>query len=98
MLGVVGSDLTSFKLEPTTPNLTQPIAAKTRWPNAHNILRSTMLRYVALTCGDLLAGALELSQEKIFSLVVCMRWVQGLSRVIVYGHTEFVDNKDVITC
>ena len=37
MLGVVGSNLTIFKLEPTTPNMAQHIA--TRWPNARNMLR-----------------------------------------------------------
>ena len=46
MLGVIGSNLTIFKPEPTTPNMSQHIA--TRWPNARNILRPTMLRYVAL--------------------------------------------------
>ena len=30
----------------------------TRWPNARNMLRPTMLRYVALACCDRLAGAL----------------------------------------
>ena len=34
VLGAVGSNLTIFKLEPTTPNMSQHIAA--RWPNAHN--------------------------------------------------------------
>ena len=51
MLGVVGSSLKTVKFEPTTPNMSQHIA--TRWPNARN-----MLRYVALTCCDRLAGAL----------------------------------------
>ena len=46
MLGVVGPNLTILKLEPTTPNMSQ-----------HNMLRPTMLRYVALTCCDRLAGA-----------------------------------------
>jgi len=50
MLGVVGSNLTSFKLEPTTPNMSQHVA--TRWPNARSMLRPTMLQYVALTCCD----------------------------------------------
>ena len=36
MLRHVGSSLTSFKLEPTTPNMLQHIT--TRWPNARNIL------------------------------------------------------------
>jgi len=57
MLGVVGSNLTIFKLGPTTPNMSQHIA--TRWPNARNMLRPTMLRYVALACCDRLAGALR---------------------------------------
>ena len=52
MLGVVGPNLTIFKLEPTTPNIA------TRWPNAHNMLRPTMLGYVALACCDPLAAAL----------------------------------------
>jgi len=56
MLGVVGSNLTIFKLEPTTPNMSQHVA--TRWPNTRNMLRPTMLRYVALTFCDRLAGAL----------------------------------------
>ena len=44
MLGVVGSNLT--KLEPTTANMWQHIA--TWWPNAHNMLRPAILRYVAI--------------------------------------------------
>ena len=55
LLGVVGSNLTSFKLEPTTPNLLQHMA--TWWPNARNMLRPTMLRHVGLICCDRLAGA-----------------------------------------
>ena len=43
MLGVVGSSLKLVKFEPTTPNMSQHIA--TRWPNARNMLRPTMLRY-----------------------------------------------------
>ena len=56
MLGVVGSNFKMVKFEPTTPNILQHIA--TRWPNARNMLRLTMLRYVALKCCDRLAGAL----------------------------------------
>ena len=48
---------TIFKLQPTTPNLSQHIA--TWWPNAHTMLCLTMLRYAALTCCDRLAGALK---------------------------------------
>ena len=55
MLGVVGSSLTSFKLEPATPNMLQHLA--TRWPNARNMLRPTMLGHVAFACCDRLAGA-----------------------------------------
>ena len=55
VLGVVGSNLIMVKFEPTTPNMSQHIA--TRWPNAHSMLRPTLLRYVALACCDRLAGA-----------------------------------------
>ena len=55
MLGVVGSGLKMVKFEPTTPNTSQHVA--TGWPNARNMLRPTMLRYVALACCDRLAGA-----------------------------------------
>ena len=55
MLRVVGSSLTIFKLEPTTPNTSQNVT--TRWPNARNMLRPTMLQDVALACCDRLAGA-----------------------------------------
>ena len=44
MLGVIGSSLEPVKFEPTTPNMSQHVA--TRWPNARNMLRPTMLRYV----------------------------------------------------
>ena len=57
MLGVVGSGLKMVKFEPTTPNTSQHVA--TGWPNARNMFRPTMLRYVALTCCDRLAGALH---------------------------------------
>ena len=50
MLDVVGSSLKMFKVEPTTPNMSQHVA--TGWSNARNMLRPTMLRYVALTCCD----------------------------------------------
>ena len=57
MLRVVGSSLKLVKFEPTAPNMSQHIA--TRWPNARNMLRPTMLRYVELACCDRLAGALS---------------------------------------
>ena len=53
----VGSSLKLVKFEPTTPNTSQQIA--TRWPNARNMLRPTMLGYVASACCDGLAGALH---------------------------------------
>ena len=56
MLGVVGSSLKMVKFGPTTPNTSQHVA--TGWPNARNMLRPTMLRYVELACCDRLAGAL----------------------------------------
>ena len=43
MLGAVGSNLTTFKFEPTTPNMSQHV---TTWPNARNMLRPTMLQHV----------------------------------------------------
>ena len=46
MLAVVGSSLKLVKFEPRTPNTSQYVA--TRWPNASNMLRPTMLRHVAL--------------------------------------------------
>jgi len=51
MLGLVGSNLTIFKLEPATPNMSLHVAIG--WPNARNMLnatmmRPTMLRYVVL--------------------------------------------------
>ena len=54
MLGVVGSDLTIFKLEPATRSMSQHIA--TGKPKAGTILRPIMLRYVALTCCGRLTG------------------------------------------
>ena len=54
LLGVVGSNLTIFNLEPTTPNMLQHIA--TRWPNARNMLRPKMLR---TTCWVRLATLLR---------------------------------------
>ena len=57
MLGVVGSNLTIFKLELTTPSMLQHVA--TQWPNTCNMLCPTMLRCVALTCCDHLAWALQ---------------------------------------
>ena len=56
MLGVVGSSLKMIKFEPTTPNMSQHVT--TGWPNVRNMLRPTMLQYVALACCDRLAVAL----------------------------------------
>ena len=63
-----GSNLTMVKFEPTTPKMSQHIA--TRWPNSRNMLRPTMLRYVALACCDRLAGALVTLQSCIQLVVV----------------------------
>ena len=73
MLGVVGSNLTIFTLEPTTPYVSQRIA--TRWPNARNMLHPTMLRYVALTCCDRLAGALGPASTLCYSSAAVIRVV-----------------------
>ena len=50
------------KFEPTTPNMSQHVA--TRWPNARNMLRPTMLRYVVLPCCNRLAGACRIITGK----------------------------------
>ena len=42
--------LTIFKLEPTTPNMSQHVVKG--WQNARNMLRPTILRYISLTCCD----------------------------------------------
>ena len=55
-------NLTSFKFEPTTPNMSQHLT--TGWPNARNMLHPTMLRYVALKCCDRLARALKLKAKQ----------------------------------
>ena len=49
------SSLELVKFETTTPNMSQHVG----WPNARNMLRPTMLRYVVLACCDRLAGALK---------------------------------------
>ena len=48
----------------------------TQWPNARNMLRPAMLRYVVLACCDRLAGALRMvytlrnaAKNKIVSLI-----------------------------
>ena len=56
VLRLVGCCWLKFDHGQTTPNKSQHIA--TRWPNARNMLRPTLLRYVALACCDRLAGAL----------------------------------------
>ena len=54
MLGVVGSNLTIFKFEPTTPNMSQ------HGGQTHaTCYAPTMLPHVALPCCDHLAGALS---------------------------------------
>ena len=57
VLGVVGSNLAIFKLEPTTPNTSQQGGQTHATCRAH-----TMLRYVALACCDRLVGALKSQQ------------------------------------
>ena len=55
--------LTIFKLEPTTPKMSQNVA--TGKPGARNMLRSTMLWYVTYQCCHRLVGALAISREKL---------------------------------
>ena len=57
VLRCVGRCWLKFDHGQTTPNMSQHIA--TQWPNARNMLRPTLLRYVALACCVRLAGALE---------------------------------------
>ena len=77
MLGVVGTVLTMVRFEPTTPNTAQH--EPTRWPKARDMLRPTMLRYVALACCDRLAGALGLTIEVKLRFQIypaqCGRWL-----------------------
>ena len=82
MLGVVGSNLTIFKLEPTTPNISQHLA--TRWPNAHNMLRPTMLGYVVLACCDRLAGALYFMMIYVFRVTRILRCSNNLFLSILF--------------
>ena len=68
VLGVVGSSLKMLKSEPTTPNTLQHAA--TGRANARNILRPTMLRYVALACCDRLGGG----GGEAFVVSFCILW------------------------
>ena len=92
VLGVVGSNLTIFKPEPTTPNMSQHVA--TRWPNARNMLRPTMLRYVALACCDRLAGALAacLKTENDKNLFIKISNRYGALRCFVFSVVSTSDD------
>ena len=57
MLGIVGSNLTTYKLEQTTPNMFQYVTMG--WPNTCNMLHPTILGYAALKRCNRLARALE---------------------------------------
>ena len=52
----------------------------TLWPNARNMLRPTMLRYVPLVCCDHLAGALHLARRRPTSKGLFSRCVENVSR------------------
>ena len=54
VLAVVGSNLTIFKPEPTTPNMSQHIA--TRWPNARNKCCDVLRWHVAIVWPGLNVG------------------------------------------
>ena len=62
LVSVVGSSLTIFKLEPTTPKTSQHVA--TGWPDAPNMLSPIMLRYVAMVCCDRLSWAIKVSSSE----------------------------------
>ena len=89
MLGVVGTILTIFKFKPTTPNMSQQIA--TRWSNACTMLRPTMLRYVAMACGDRLAGALEYIAGGHTSLQVSILDIGPFKSYFGQTHNLFID-------
>ena len=57
-------NLTVFKLDPTSSNISQHIA--TGWPNVCNMLCPTMLQDVALKCCERLARPLWVSQKLLF--------------------------------
>ena len=80
MLGVVGSNLTIFKLEPTTPNMSQHDA--TWWPNARNMLRPTMLRYVAIVWSGLKGSrASPIVDDKLKTLTMLWRNLSSMTRM-----------------
>jgi len=93
VLGVVGSNLTIFKLEPTTPNMSQHIAThRNTVAKAHNMLRPTMLGYVVLACCDRLAGAFN-------SLVTLgLRWQSHRElNILTCGRCSFLPKEGVLT-
>jgi len=68
MLGVVGSNVTIFKLAPTTPNMSQHIAKHAQ------MLRPTMLRWHV---ASRLAGELDRESIKNFFILlfcICIKW------------------------
>ena len=82
MLVVVGSSLKLVKFEPTTPNMSQHDVA-TSQPNARNMLRPTMLRYVALACCHRLAGVKEIANIKVWLRNSC--WYMSARQKFVHG-------------
>ena len=72
MLGVTGSNLTIFKLEPITPNMSQH--------GGQTMLRQTLLQCVALACCDRLAGALRLVlKNRYINRVLCFPFFLQIS-------------------
>ena len=65
---LVQLNLTIFKLEPTTSNMSQHIA--TRWPNARNMLRLTLLPYVAIVWPGLKGPPNEKGTIEMFLLIL----------------------------
>ena len=57
MLSVIFSNFKMVNFEPTTPNVSEHIA--TRWSNARNMLRPTIMQHVVLACCDRLAEGLR---------------------------------------
>ena len=83
-LNVVGSNLTILKIEPffKTPNMSQHVA--TGWPNGCNMLRPTMLRYVALECCDRLTGPYRVNSKRQHRILVHPYRCRGNLKICIF--------------
>ena len=90
MLLRVGCCWLKFDQFQTWANNSQHVA--TRWPNARNMLRPTMLRHVALVCCDRLAGALVLHCASLLRTILTSL-AHAHERVHVHNLREFTHTK-----